>query len=234
MSLRTRRALAASAAAALLLTPVATFVWKTDPAVYFVDREFPAGQSAYVMMRPAGLLAFVLLWIQVVLGSHGPAVSRFLGLRTLVPLHRSLGATTLLFLLLHPILFAWAAKLRTGKPLLATFFPDPTENYWQQMLFFGAVALGLLLLGILASTVGRRFLGRAWRGVHAVNYAGFLLSFFHCISIGSETRVQPVFVLYWVLGTSGGALLLARIAGLIVRRRGGAATPLLPLPARGD
>ncbi|HET6203053.1 MAG TPA: ferric reductase-like transmembrane domain-containing protein [Planctomycetota bacterium] len=230
MSFAFRRAAAGGLAAVLLVSPVAAFLWRTGSPAFYLEGQFPAGQSAYVMMRPAGHLAFVLLWIQVVLGSRGGTVARLLGLRTLVPLHRALGLTTLLFLLLHPLLFAWGRTLRTGKPaFLQTFFPNPAENYWERMVFFGAVSLGVLLAGILAATAGRRLLRRAWRGVHAVNYAGFLLSSYHSLSIGSETRVEPVFFLYWALGLTGGALLAARLFGLL-RHRFGVVPPSLPSP----
>jgi predicted ferric reductase len=202
----TRRALAAGSALLLLAVPLLVFWRNAGPLSFYFGDGFPPGQAAYIMMRPAGHIAFVLLFFQVVLGVMGRPVARFLGYSTLTPLHRALGIVTLSFLLLHPLLFLWARSLRAGKlEFVATFFPNPFENYWEKMLFLGAIGFFLLLAGVIAGVVGKRW--RHWRAVHLANYAAFFLVFSHSISIGSETRLAPVELLYWGMALAAAGLL---------------------------
>jgi predicted ferric reductase len=198
--LRTRRFLVGLMAAGLLSLPVAIFLWHTRPAPFFLTDPFPPGQSIYIMMRPAGHIAFVLIFFQIVLGSNGPALARWLGCSNLAPLHRSLGLITLSFVLLHPLLFAWSRSLRANHlEIVATFLPNPWENYWERMLFIGALGFYLFCLGTMAALFRSHLNPLCWRIVHSFNYAAFLLAFWHAISIGSETRIFPLQILYWSL-----------------------------------
>jgi predicted ferric reductase len=187
------------------------YLWAAGPISYYFSDQFPPGQSAYIMMRPAGHIAFSLVFIQIALGLYGRPIGRWLGLASMVPLHRRLGLVTLWFVLLHPLLFAWARSLRSGNiDLLVTFVPNPMENYWERMLFVGAVALYAMVFGGLAALYGPRLMPRWWRLPHSINLLAFALAFWHAISIGSETRLQPVAALHWAMAAAVGIMIVHR------------------------
>ena len=224
---RARRGLAALAALTVLALPLAVFVRWAGPLEYYGGGEFPRGQAAYLMMRPAGHLAFGLLFLQVLLGTQHERLGRWLGVRTLLPWHRALGVMAIGFALLHPLLFAWARSLRSGRlELFATLLPNPAENYWERMLFVGALALYALLLGALAAACGPRVAPRGWLWVHRINYAAFGLAFWHGISVGAETRLPQLLVFYWALFALGLAALMEKT--LRTWRRAGGKPALRP------
>lgn len=222
-SLLGRRTLAASVAGGLVVLPLGVYLWAIGPLGYYIGSEFPAGQSAYIMMRPAGHIAFGLVFIQLVLGMHARPIGRWLGLASMAPLHRRLGLVTLWFVLLHPLLFVWARSLRSGQfDFIVTFAPNPLENYWERMLFVGALAMYALIFGVVAALYGPRLAPRYWRVVHSVNVLAFGLAFWHAISVGSETRLQPVEALHWAMAVSVCALLILRFARAASERLRGA------------
>lgn len=196
-----RRLLALSAAITILGVPLTIF-WarlEASPSFYLGD-GFPPGQASYVMMRPAGHLAYCLLFLQIVLGLHGKRLARWMGLETLLPLHRALGFSTLGIMALHPLLFALASSLRTGKnKLWETFLPDPSAYYWAFYFFLGAIALYGTALAVAAAVWGPRWAPRAWRWIHGVNYLCLPVAWFHCRGTGNEVRDQPLEDVYGVM-----------------------------------
>jgi DMSO/TMAO reductase YedYZ heme-binding membrane subunit len=200
------------AALTLLAAPLWIFLSAARPLAYFGGTEFPPGQAAYLMMRPAGHIAFVLVFVQIVLGALGPRLGGWMNWPGLGGWHRVIGMVALGFVLLHPLLFAWGRTLRAGQlELLPTFFPNPGENYWELMLFVGALAMYALLFGAAAAIWGRRLAPRSWRWIHAINYLGFLLAYWHSIRIGSETRISFLPVLYSVMAVMVAVLLAMRV-----------------------
>lgn len=228
---RRRRLLVASAAVVLLVAPLAVFAGEIGTPTYYLGDDFPPGQAAYIMMRPAGHLAFALVFIQLVLGTAGRPIARWLGLRSLVGLHMAVGRTALAMIWLHPILFLWGGSLRAGEMTVrSTFAPDPLHNYYTLHLFFGAVALYVLTIGALGALIGPRVAPRRWRQVHRLNYLALPIAWYHGYFIGSETRVGPLPVLYTLM--LGGAVGLATWSAWRVSRswRIRGAKPAHPAP----
>ncbi|MCI0683007.1 MAG: ferric reductase-like transmembrane domain-containing protein [Gemmataceae bacterium] len=200
MTVAHRRIVAVAGLAVLLVIPLAAFLFNVIGAARYLTPQSPPGQAAYIMMRPAGHVAFVLMFVQVVVGSNAGAVANWLAWPGLVRFHRALGVFTLGAMLAHPLLFGWGRTLRAGyEQVLVTFLPHLNENYWETSLAFGVFALYGVLLAIAAAVGAPRLGERAWRIVHALNYAAFFAAFYHCISIGSETRMLFVWIEYVAL-----------------------------------
>ncbi len=211
MSFGIRRSLAFSAAGLLILLPLALFHLKSGSMTFYLGDGFPPGQAAYAMMRPAGHLAFALVFLQIILGLHGKALARWLGLDSLLPFHKCLGLCTLGIALLHPVLFMWAQSMRLGEFAFSrTFLPNPTKGYWNLYFFFGALSLYGLMFAVLAALLGPRLLPRGWKILHALNYPAFILAWRHCLVTGNEVREQPLQTVYT------GMMLI--VAGLTARR----------------
>lgn len=202
--------------AILLAVPLIAFAANVRGPLQYLGPNPPPGQPSYIMMRVAGHVAFVLMLVQLVVGTNPIAISRWLEWGGLVRFHRALGLFTLAAALSHPLLFGWGRTLRSGKEqILSTLLPHFGVNYWETMLAFGALGLYALLLAAAAAMLGRRIGERAWRLVHALNYVAFFLVFFHAITIGSETRLPAVTVQYWILAAVAVIALLARLLRLI-------------------
>lgn len=67
---RRNRILAISGASALLLLPILVFRQQTGAMAYYLGEGYPPGQGAYIAMRPAGHIAFTLVFLQILLGQH--------------------------------------------------------------------------------------------------------------------------------------------------------------------
>ncbi len=210
-SSRRNRLIAGALVAALFLLPLFTLTRQTGAMTYYLGEGYPPGQSAYIMMRVAGQLAFTLVFLQIVLGLQHRRIERWLDLPSLVPVHRSVGLAAFLIALSHPILFEWARQLRTGQSTVTvTFWPPWRTGFYELHQLFGALGLYLLLVGVLAGVFGPRLAPRAWRTVHYVNYVVFFLVWYHSIRIGTSTRIGLLPALYTVL--------LAVVLGLIAAR----------------
>jgi hypothetical protein len=90
----------------------------------------------YEVARAAGLLAFSLLALQVVLAGRFKLLDRAFGLDAVTRFHRSMGILTSLLLLAHPALL-----------LLSTHGHVP----WDWKVALGAGALLILAIGVLAT-----------------------------------------------------------------------------------
>jgi predicted ferric reductase len=212
MTSAARRRLACALILAILLAvPLAAFAYNVRGPLQYLGPNPPPGQPAYIMMRVAGHVAFVLMFAQLVVGSSAVALSRWLDWGGLVRFHRGLGLFTIGAVLSHPLLFGWGRTLRAGKEQVSTtLLPHLGVNYWETMLALGAFALYAAILAAAAAMLGRRIGERAWRIVHAMNYAAFFLAFFHAISIGSETRFPAVTIEYSILAGAAAVALLVR------------------------
>ncbi len=212
MTVRAWRWTLAGSTLLLLALPLAVFWVKTAPLSFYFGDSFPPGQAIYIMMRPAGHLAYVLLFLQIVLGLHGKDLARLAGVPTLLPLHKAMAIPTLGAVFAHPLLFWWAASVRTGhNTFLNTFWPDPMRNYWTWYFFFGALAFYGVVLAVLAALVGPRLLPRAWRVIHGLTYVSFGLAWYHSRATGAEVRDQGLGVLYTAMALMAAGMLLRRL-----------------------
>jgi predicted ferric reductase len=221
---RRNRLLLGLAALAVLLAPLAVIKADTGAMTYYLGAGYPPGQSAYIMMRYAGAIAFALVFLQLILGLHGRRIQRWIDGPPLLPVHRSLGLAAMAFAFLHPILFAWARWLRTGQSaVVVTFWPNRQEGFYELHQFYGAIALYALVVGVLAGIFGPRLAPRHWRLLHWLNLAVFILVWVHSFQIGSDTRVGPLPLLYSAMAAV--VVLLVAERWLRSRRRGQPAVP---------
>ncbi len=145
----------------------------------------------------AGLLATMLLIVQVGLSSRFVWLDRAFGLDRLLRLHRLLGVVVVSLACLHPLCIYSLEAYKLG-PL--------RWSLWPQML--GAASL-VLLCAIACTSLWRAFLGlsfEAWRRIHQLTFLAAIIALIHGISIGSDFRVAWLKVL-WLL-VAGGCLAL--------------------------
>ena len=128
-----------------------------------------------------GLLAFTMVWYQVLLGSNGwwlyrraPVLLRF---------HRTHGIIAFSFAVLHPVLLIAAVGLTAF--LQKSFVPAELRIY----ATIGTIQLVLLTIAVLVALVRRMpWLRRHWKKFHILNYVVFILIWIHSWFLGTDVQ----------------------------------------------
>jgi predicted ferric reductase len=147
----------------------------------------------YEAGRAAGLVALVILSLQVLLTGRFKAVERDFGLDILVRFHRWMAVFATALLLLHPLLLAaggagWGLLFRLDLP-------------WY--IWAGKLALVLLAANVLVSLYQRRFglSFERWRLIHNVLVPAILvLGFVHSWIAGHDLSHAPLRWIWPLLG----------------------------------
>lgn len=157
-----------------------------------------AGGVTYFFLRLTGLYAFILIFIQIMLGAFmnywrsvfGPKILNF---------HMREGILAYGLILAHPALFLLNAALAGVPDVLSLLIPGFTNAY-ETYLSFGKIGFILLTIAIFAArfrNIG--FLQRHWRKFHILNYVAFWFIFSHSLSLGSDTHTPPFSWLYPIM-----------------------------------
>lgn len=159
---------------------------------------YGASSTTYTFLRLTGLYAFILIFIQIMLGAFvnywrtvfGPRILNF---------HMREGIVAYGLILAHPALFLLNAVLAGVPNALGLLIPRFTNAY-EIYLSFGKIGFILLTIAIFAArfrNVG--FLQNHWRKFHILNYIAFWLIFVHSFNLGSDTHTAPFSLLYPVM-----------------------------------
>lgn len=141
----------------------------------------PGGPVAAVAQL-AGLIASVLVCLQLVLIARVPWLTRLLGLGTLVRWHRRVGTGVLILIMIHVVC-----------ALLVAALADLGGSWWQLLAVLDAPDLLAALIGttliIVAGVTSARLARRRlrheiWYALHVSVYVGIFLSFAHQVNSG--------------------------------------------------
>lgn len=152
------------------------------------------------LQRITGLLAFSLLFVQIILGAFMNRWTEKLG-GWVFNFHQAQGAIVYSLILAHPLLFVlFNFKL---KGVLDPFYvftdfcllcPKPIELWYT----FGRVSFWLISVAILAVILKNEPWWRTnWRKFHILNYVAFLLAATHSFFVGTDTKNIPFSYFYW-------------------------------------
>jgi hypothetical protein len=186
----------------ILAFPV--FVWGTD-------LNWQLGRVTFYAFFPLlGLLAFSLMWTQIIAVSLKPYLEKYA-----VPVDEFLkrtGIFVLLLIIFHPLLLDVAQyQLGAGLPTQSLYSYEPP-----MLRVFITYALIAWFIFIL-SEVSFRMQKVAWIRrlnpvVEYVNYAAFFLIFWHSIHIGSNLQHGWVRDVWWFYGVSALFLLIFMVS----------------------
>jgi DMSO/TMAO reductase YedYZ heme-binding membrane subunit len=168
----------------------------------------PQGTGAWMASRATGLLAYVTLGIDVIVGLlvSTRSADRLVPRGCLVDLHGWLSPLTLAFVLAHSGILVVDRYARFDVIDLLV----PFASRWPIAVGVGIVA-GYLLLVVHSSFRLRKRIGTAWwRRLHYLSFVAFVLVTIHAIAIGTD-RACP-----WSVSIY--AVLLAAVAALLVKR----------------
>lgn len=152
----------------------------------------------YLFLRLAGLYAFVLIFIQIMLGAYMDFWRGIFGSRIL-NFHMGEGIVAYGLILAHPAFFLLNAILANAPNPLGLLVPR-FSTFYETYLSFGKIGFILLTVAVLAAkfrNVG--FLQVHWRKFHILNYLAFWFIFVHSFNLGSDTRTPPFSWLYPIM-----------------------------------
>ncbi len=169
----------------------------------------PVDHTFWYVARAAGLSAYLLLFLNVVLGLavHTRFVDALMARWRSLDLHQFTALLAMAFLALHGLSllgdhyigFTWGQLL---VPFASSYRP-------------GWVATGIvgfyLLAVVTASSYLRRFVSyKAWRALHYLSFAAYILALVHGIYSGTDSGELWARALYWSTGSAVALLMLRR------------------------
>ncbi len=165
---------------------------------YTLFQDGEADGTISLFLRLTGLYAFVLIFIQIMLGAFMDFARRIFGPRIL-NFHMTQGLVAYGLILAHPTLFLLNTVLAGVPNPLILLLPRFTTAY-ETYLSFGKVGFVLLTAAVFAARFrNTQFLQKHWRKFHILNYIAFWLIFVHSFNIGSDAKTPPFSWLYPVM-----------------------------------
>jgi DMSO/TMAO reductase YedYZ heme-binding membrane subunit len=152
--------------------------------------------ATWTALRLAALLAFSLIFVNIVTGSFRTFFNRVFKARTVQRVHVATGLAGFSLAIAHGI--------------LAAIFG--LTGYKSSVVAIGPTVLVVLFLAILTA-ITRRRIKQMWRWIHRLNYLIFAAIFVHALVLGydlkNEVFIKIVFITYAVIVASGLAYRLA-------------------------
>jgi predicted ferric reductase len=170
--------------------------------------------------RLAGLLASVLILLQVFLIARMPFVEQAWGHDELLRFHRLVGFTGFNLMLAHIVLTVAGYDAGTGLGFVGTFLDQVLHSPGMLLALAGAIAIVMV-----AVTSVRRARSRlryeSWHLLHLYAYLGAGLALPHQLWTGADFRNSPVATVFWwgVYAASIASVVVFRVVLPLVRTR---------------
>lgn len=167
-----------------------------------------------LFQRLAGLVAFSMIFSQIVIGANMQALTQKFG-AWVFKLHLAEGAFAYVLVLLHPLLFVlFNFKIRgVFDPFYV--FTDLCvlcETSLEYFYNFGRVSFWVLTISILAAKFRTHpLLRNNWRKFHMLNYLVFFMVSVHAFKLGSDISFQPFSALFWASQVVVAFLVIRRV-----------------------
>jgi DMSO/TMAO reductase YedYZ heme-binding membrane subunit len=177
------------------------------------------------IIRAAGIGAYLMLWASVAWGlaSTTALFGKKVPKATSTALHQAFGTTGLVLLASHLAFllvdsFLPFAPLDLVVPMRSTYRPVGVT--------LGIASMFLLVLGVFATSWGRKLIGtKWWRRMHSLAVPAFTLALLHGLAAGTDARRVLMFAMYAGTAAIVFFLLIVRALTVTVRRKREAAAP---------
>jgi predicted ferric reductase len=172
----------------------------------------------WYLSRASGIIAFVFLWISMVLGllMSTRSLPKGRGFAIGNDLHQFVSLYGLFFTLFHGVILLWDPYINMTP--LQLVVPFTVFNYQPLSVGGGQISLYLWIALVFSSYV-RKSIGRAtWRVLHYLSFGVFWMVLLHGISAGSDTGTAGMQILYWSSAASMVFLTTYRILSAIFLR----------------
>lgn len=160
----------------------------------------PNPKVYWYLARGSGIVAYLLLWLSVVLGLmvSNKMARTWPGAPAAVDLHQFTSLLALIFVLFHMLILLGDRYI--NYTLLQLLVPFASTEYRPLWVGLGQVAFYLTALVTFSFYVRRRIGHRAWRFLHYASFAVYLLVTAHGLGAGTDSRAPVVVVLYGLTG----------------------------------
>lgn len=165
--------------------------------------------SAWYLSRASAFAAYVLLWWSMVLGlTLTNRLARvWPGGPTVNDLHEHASLLGLVFGLLHALVLLGDSYIGYTLPQILIPFAGTYAPLW-----VGLGQIGLYLMALVTMTFYmRRWIGRAWRSIHYLSFAVFVLALLHGLFSGTDSNAAWAIWMYAGTGLSVLGLTIYRI-----------------------
>jgi len=162
--------------------------------------------------RVTGLIATVLLLVQVALASRAPWIERTIGHDHALVVHSKLGKLAFLLLLAHATLLTISWGVPEGRDIPAQTVYFVTHEKWIGLSVLGLVVfLVVVLTSVTAAR--RRWPYETWHAIHLLAYAAIALSVPHQFTDGVTFVVSSFAAWFWIVlyTVAFGSLLVWRV-----------------------
>ena len=176
------------------------------------DSLLGAAPKAYwYLSRASAIVAFVLLWMSIVLGLTltNRTARIWPGGPVVFDLHQHTSLLALIVAFFHGLILMGDRYIAfTLTTVLTPFASADYRPFW-----VGLGQIGFYLLGIVGlSFYARRWMGaRLWRVVHYLSFGVFVLALIHGIVSGTDTSSVGVTAMYWIAAGSVVFMTLHRV-----------------------
>lgn len=215
MSLKAKRIIFFAIWFILVLSPLVTVFKSTSIAGIFSDPL----KLVNVFQRLTGMLAFILLFIQISLGFNMNVWVQIIGAGAF-KLHTIQGLIAYTLIFIHPLFENVIVYQLTGKftDALLVFLPKFATQR-DILLVYGRVGFWLATISVTAAYFRTKpFFRRNWRALHILNYLIFFLIFFHS-KLGTDVNTPPFSWIRWGALVLVVLILAFRVYPLIVKRK---------------
>jgi len=206
-----------TSAASLLLLGVllVTYWWAADGGVRDL-RGWASGLTS--VGRLTGLVASLLLLVQVLLMARIPMLEAAFGQDRLAHVHRLVGFTSFNLMLAHIVTITWGYAAGELGRTPATLW-DLVVHYPGMLLATGGTVALMMVVVTSIKAARRRIRYESWHLMHLYAYLGVGLALPHQLWTGKELLASPAKTVFWwtLWALAAGAVLVWRV-GLPVGR----------------
>jgi predicted ferric reductase len=164
--------------------------------------QSPAPKAYWYLARASGLVAYVLLWLSIVLGLMitGRIARLWPGGPVAFDLHQHTALLSLSLSLFHALILLGDRYISFTPARI--FIPFASVDYRPFWVGWGQLGLYLLALVTLSFYVRRRIGHATWRRIHYLSFVVFLMVTVHGLMSGTDTARAGVRVMYQTAGWS--------------------------------
>jgi predicted ferric reductase len=182
------------AVAALWLSVLlVTYWWMTDRGVQDL---FGWASGLTSVGRLSGLVASVLLLVQVLLMARVPVLESAFGQDRLARVHRLVGFTSFNLMVLHIVTITWGYAGGSVPRLPATFW-DLSVNYAGMLLALAGTGCLCMVVVTSVRAARRRLRYESWHLLHLYAYLGVGLALPHQLWTGQQFTASPTRTVFW-------------------------------------
>lgn len=159
-----------------------------------------APKAFWYLSRATAISSYLILWVSMMLGLSMTSQLAAKGTTraAIFEIHKFTSIIGLFFAVFHGLILMGDQFLHLG--ILNVLIPFATSSYRPLWVGLGQVTIYLWVILVLSFYVRRQITKKAWRIIHFISFATFLLALTHGITSGTDAGLLSMQGFYWVSG----------------------------------